>query len=215
MIVTWIGDVRPLLGENRYKKYYQKLPPHRKEKADRLARREDRALSVGAWTLLEAALREYRQETFPCYNLSHSFPYALCSFAPDQEDNNVSLRVGCDVESIKEPKLSVARHYFRPAEYDYIMSQPEEEGKKQAFFRYWVLKESFLKVTGKGMGLPLDSFEIQVSEDGCAPSLTCQPREYPETYYFKEYPIKALDAKAAVCSTCPDFASALREMEFV
>ena len=33
------------------------------------------------------------------------------------------------------------------------------------FFKYWVLKESYMKYTGLGMNLKLDSFEIKIGDE--------------------------------------------------
>lgn len=216
MIVTWIGDVRPLMEKASYEHCYRMLPAMRRDKADRLSRMEDKALSAGVWTLLEKARKEFGFRDYPLYNLSHSFPYALCSFAAEEEDAHRGVQLGCDVETVKAPRLSVASHYFRPREYEYILKQPDEERQKQAFFRYWVLKESFLKATGKGMGLSMDSFEIIVGGKGGSegPALTRKPPEYPDTYYFQEYQTAAPDARVAVCATCPGFAPGLRYVDF-
>lgn len=216
MIVTWIGDIRPLLEKAFYEHCYRMLPAMRRDKADRLSRMEDKALSAGVWTLLERAREEFGFRGYPLYNLSHSFPYALCSFVTEDADVHGGVQLGCDVETVKTPRLSVASRYFRPQEYRYILEQPDEERQKQAFFRYWVLKESFLKATGRGMGLSMDSFEITIAEEGgsTAPVLTRNPPEYPGTYYFQEYQAAAPDARVAVCSTCPDFAPGLRYVEF-
>ena len=41
----------------------------------------------------------------------------------------------------------------------------EDEHKRcEEFYRLWTLKESFMKVTGLGMKLPLDSFCFQLGE---------------------------------------------------
>ena len=51
MVEVWIADAMPLMDEIIYKKYYENLPDRRKEKADRIRRSENKALSVAAWAL--------------------------------------------------------------------------------------------------------------------------------------------------------------------
>ena len=66
--------------------------------------------------------------------------------------------VGVDVEYVDpEIDLDIAKHYFYNSEYETIMNSnnPSDE-----FFKFWVLKEGYMKYTGLGMNLELDSFEI-------------------------------------------------------
>ena len=71
--------------------------------------------------------------------------------------------VGVDVEFIDPTiDLNIAKNYFFNSEYESIMksqNQPDE------FFRYWVLKESYMKYTGLGFNLDLDSFEIMIGDE--------------------------------------------------
>ena len=90
------------------------------------------------------------------------------------------------------------------------MGQETEECRAEAFYRYWVLKESFVKAVREGLRLELQSFEIRIEKGG--PVLIRQPEAYPETYYYHEYELEAGDAKCAVCSTSPEF-SELRIIE--
>ena len=134
------------------------------------------------------------------FNLSHSGNYVLCSAAPCGE------KVGCDIETVGVFREAIARRFFCPEECRDIMSCAEEE-RAPRFYQYWVLKESFIKATRKGMGLGLDTFEFQIPE-GASPYLLSQPSEIKETYYFHQYPHSA--AKIAVCSTNSKFAAELQ-----
>jgi 4'-phosphopantetheinyl transferase len=86
------------------------------------------------------------------FSLSHSGKMVLCCIS-DRE-------VGADIEHVDEGiDLDIARHYFHSGEYETIMNA---ENGPDEFFRYWVLKESYMKYTGLGMNLELDSFEITI-----------------------------------------------------
>ena len=72
------------------------------------------------------------------------------------------MEVGADVEYIDdEIDLNIAQQYFYNSEYKSIMNA---ENKSDEFFKYWVLKESYMKYTGLGMNLELNSFEIIIED---------------------------------------------------
>ena len=64
--------------------------------------------------------------------------------------------VGCDIEKNANAPLEVAEHYFYHSELAYIKAA---KNKDKAFFTLWTLKESYMKMTGRGMSLPLDSLK--------------------------------------------------------
>lgn len=212
MIQTWIADVTPLLEEQIYRKYYALLPGWRKEKADQLRLAQDRTRSVGAWILYQRMLEEYECSGEAVYNLSHSGRYALCSLAVSEipkragdeslQNGNGVVKLGCDVEMIGEFRPKLAKRFFCLSEEAYILEQNTPELRTETFYRYWVLKESFVKATRQGLKIDLRSFEICM-KDG-EPELIRQPEEYPEKYYYREYHVAAGDARAAVCSTDPE-----------
>lgn len=227
MIQTWIGDITPLLEPRIYRIYYDRLPQWRKEKADKL-RNLKKAQSVGAWGLYQRMQEVYGFSDDAVYNLSHSGRYAMC--AVDVRKGGVgkaesrweeagctgtlhegaAAKLGCDVEMIKKVRPGVAKRFFCPAEEAYVMGQETERRRAEEFYRYWVLKESFIKATREGLKLDLRSFEIQIEKGG--PVLIRQPEEFPERYYYREFELKAGDARCAVCSTNPEF-SEIRSVE--
>ena len=71
--------------------------------------------------------------------------------------------VGCDIEKNANAPLEVAEHYFYHSELAYIKAA---KNKDKAFFTLWTLKESYMKMTGRGMSLPLDSFEVVPTAEG-------------------------------------------------
>ena len=73
------------------------------------------------------------------------------------------MEVGVDVE-ITDPEidLNIARNYFYNSEYENIM---KSDNPSEEFFKYWVLKESYMKYTGLGFNLSLDSFEIILDDE--------------------------------------------------
>ena len=91
------------------------------------------------------------------FNITHSGAYVVGV----QSD----CEVGCDIEKIDAVPLEIAEHYFRPTECEYIKSAKD---KNRAFFTLWTLKECYMKMTGRGLSIPLDSFEIIRKVNGYA-----------------------------------------------
>ena len=205
MIQTWAADITPLLKEEIYQKYYNMAPRFRQEKADRIRFMRDRAQSIGAWVLYQRMREAYGVDDKAVFNLSHSGKYVLCSV---EDSGKKQVKLGCDVEMVGTAGEKSARRFFCPAETDYIMGMPEVEERNQAFYRYWVLKESFMKATRLGMGLDMRSFEIGFDERNI-PVLVQKPCEMTSDYYYKEYPELNREARIAVCSTEKIFAEKL------
>ena len=153
------------------KKAYPLVSRKRQEKIDFYRFEKDKKLSCGAYLLLKKMLAEanitdpvFKTEKYGKayisnhenihFNLSHSGKIVLCAIS-DRE-------VGADVEySDPEIDLNIARHYFYNSEYKNIMNA---KSRQEEFFKYWVLKESYMKYTGLGMNLKLDSFEIIIKD---------------------------------------------------
>ena len=174
---VYIASVTPLLEDGVLERALDAASPQRRAKARRYLRRSDQALSLGAEMLLRRALRdrglgdrslvyrygEHRKPYLPDaegfhFNLSHSGEFVMCAAS--------AREVGCDIEAIADIDLEIARRYFFRDEYEHIAGQPDQKSREDLFFRYWALKESFMKCTGLGMSLPLDEFQIVLGRDG-------------------------------------------------
>lgn len=194
MVRAWIADVSGLIRPECYRKYYEQLPDFRRKKADALRSDLMKAQSAGVWILWEKIRSKYALSENAPFNLSHSGIYVMC--AAELGEGNV--RVGCDLEGIGEFKEKIAKRFFCPEEYDVIMQEKSQAKRTELFYRYWVLKESFMKATGKGMALPVNSFQIRL---GTPSVLIHKPDEFPENYYYIEYKNAEIPYRMAVCST--------------
>lgn len=194
MVKVWLADITPLLEESVYQQYYRKLPAWRREKADKYRFARGRAESAGVWSLWSRVKEQYALPEDTVFNLSHSGRYVLCAFS-----DRAGAKVGCDIEEMKEFREPVARRFFCRSEYEHIMDR-EEADRAQMFYRYWVLKESFMKATRRGMALDMESFEIGWNEEQ-EPVLIRKPEEYPEKYIYREYEEEGVNARIAVCTT--------------
>ena len=148
-------------------KAYELLPNYRKDKVDNFRFIKDKKLSSGAFLLLKKLLDEINitEPVFKIgkygkayisnyeniyFNLSHSSNVVACAIS--------DMEVGVDVEYIdSEIDLNIAKNYFYNEEYENII---KSKNPADEFFNYWVLKESYMKYTGLGFNLELNSFEI-------------------------------------------------------
>lgn len=125
MVNVWAADITPLLIEEIYRAYYNRVPKWRKEKADKLRNVADRARSVGAWILWEKIQEMTGLPEDAVFNLSHSGKYVLCACS-DRE----GVQVGCDVEMTGALRMSVAERYFCPSECKIISAGTDEKNRQ-------------------------------------------------------------------------------------
>ena len=200
MIRTWLADIRALYDEECYQKYFAALPAFRQEKARKLLFQKDRAQSAGAWLLLEEIRKRYKISDRAVYNLSHSGDYVLCSIDTDAREG---VQLGCDIEKVQKARMELAKRFFCRSEYEDIFRCDSKEARAEKFCRYWVLKESFMKATRKGMAMDMRSYEIGWDQGG-KPVIARKPEEYADAYYCREYRMRGVHAAMAVCTTDPD-----------
>lgn len=127
------------------------------------------------------------------FNISHSNNQIVCA-----TDWN---RVGIDVQHIKPISLGLARKFFTEQEYHLLTNIVPYHKRLECFYDLWTLKESFIKAVGKGLHIPLNTFNL-AHEDKLVPSIYFDE----STYYFRQYDTIA-NYKLSVCSTSPDFTS--------
>ena len=92
-----------------------------------------------------------------CFNISHSGSWVVCAVD--------DAAVGIDVEIIKPIDFKVAERFFSGNEYISLMNQPEET-RPAYFYKLWTLKESYIKMIGKGLSIPLNSFTMNIQNCG-------------------------------------------------
>src|SRR5690606_4458306 len=90
------------------------------------------------------------------YNLSHSGCWVAMIYGQHQ--------VGIDVERHRKLDIdSLARICLTSSERAHLGGYNGEE-RERYFYQIWTCKESYIKAVGKGMSIPLDSFEVWVVE---------------------------------------------------
>jgi 4'-phosphopantetheinyl transferase len=106
------------------------------------------------------ALADRTHKTPIHFNLSHSGDVALYAFSAGRE-------VGVDVECHRSlAKVEgIANRFFSPRECAMLWALPDDQ-RLEAFFRFWTVKEAYLKARGKGLSVPLSQVEVSFPPDG-------------------------------------------------
>lgn len=196
MICTYYADVRCLENETLFWEKLKCLSPYRQQKIAILRHGRDKNRSLGAGLLLDHALAVYglqersveyeigqwgkpvlKYHPEICFSLSHSKDYAICTVG--------DRPVGNDIEYVKDGRLKVADRFFAREELDWLYEAGTESERTQRMFRLWTLKESFLKVTGRGMSLSLKDFVIHMDET--SGRVRVRQSVDAKYYYMKEY----------------------------
>ena len=204
----YIARTDELKDDILFGRLYNAVSRDRREKTDKLIFRKDKMLSLAADALLKNALSDREIEDFTLeygkngkpyirdkniyFNLSHSENTVMCAVS--------DMEIGCDVEKVTDIDIEIAKRFFHSAEYEMLAREQTGEGKRDIFFRLWTIKESFVKATGLGMVLPMNSFRIDINKD----KVSVLQNVNSERYYFKEYDFND-GYKYAVCGLSPDF----------
>jgi len=180
------AEVTPLEEDRVFRAWLARMPGYRKNKIAALKHAESQRLSLGVGILLWEALKargadaesaEFAEgpwgqavlkDSGSHFSLSHAGNIALCAVA--------DAACGCDAEQIGRGGKRLAERFFRPEEQEKLAAMEEDpEAWQREFAVIWTRKESYLKMTGRGMSLPMSSFSVTEPEKGIWYSA-------PETY---------------------------------
>lgn len=125
------------------------------------------------------------------FNISHSGDWVICAIDCDS--------VGIDIEEIKPIDFDIARQVFTESE---LKELDVREGfeKLEYFYSIWTAKESYVKALGKGLFIPLDTFEIVINDDEAILN------DCKKDFLFKQYNMDS-NYKVTVCSKKKEFSN--------
>lgn len=112
------------------------------------------------------------------FNLSHSGDWVVAAMS--------DTLVGIDVELVKAIDLDIAKHFFTKQEYTWLSSIEEDKLRCKMFYMLWSGKESYMKMLGKGLSIPLNAFELIYKEE----KLSLKVLYEGEEGYFTTYPLE-------------------------
>ena len=181
MIRTYVLDTDmlpdPYEHPGQWEACMQNVTEERAEKIRRIRHVEAKKQSLGAGLLLHAVWNrsepdaQITQEAYGkpvCaaipFNLSHTKEAVILSVAKEISANEMDtpdLRIGCDIEQIHTYKPGIARRFFTKEEYHTLEAVGDPQAQAELFCRYWTKKESVMKMTGLGLALPMELYDVR------------------------------------------------------
>lgn len=205
MVNLYAVDISKLPDPRVLPKVMESLSSQRKKRIAYCGQESARRQRLGAGLLLQQVFRMHGIESDVLqfedggkpivdglsFNLSHSGNLVLCAVG--------SQDVGCDVEKLREAPKKVGSRFFTEQEQDYLNTLDDEEYDR-AFFQIWTMKESYVKMTGEGLRVPLSMLET----DRGTPLGMIRNGER-EVCHYKEYDIPGY--QVVVCAKECEFAN--------
>ncbi|MDE7076742.1 MAG: 4'-phosphopantetheinyl transferase superfamily protein [Clostridia bacterium] len=191
-------------NEETYGKYLALADEKRREKIRKLSVSEKRNQSLAAGVIVPLALGRlgykggveiaYGEHGKPrlvqpeglFFNISHSGEWTVAAFA--------DCEVGVDIQHVKPADMRLADRYFAAEEREALA---QSDCAQDLFFRFWTVKESYLKALGTGLSRTLNSFTVRLSESGVkiTDSLVSNEWYAVEINAFKDYKISCCTAQ--------------------
>lgn len=173
---TYYLNFASLRSEEAISNYINEVTPERKARIETTKRLETKASLLGAGLLLKAVLKkEYGLSDFEIetnefgkpfikdhsdlhFNLSHSGEIAVCTVS--------DMDCGVDIENTLAPHetMAIANKFFSRNEYVAMMLSPNPD---EAFCRLWTLRESYVKMRGKGFAIGLSTLRCDFKRGVC------------------------------------------------
>jgi len=126
-----------------------------------------------------------------CYNISHSKNMVACAIS--------NSPVGVDLEEIQSFLPSILRRTLTSEEKSFLEQMSVDDASQQEwFFRFWTLKESYIKHSGIGLAKPLTDFSFTFDLEKNPYGISCSE----DGVYFSQYKLQE-DYILSLCTSVP------------
>ncbi|MDQ2075750.1 4'-phosphopantetheinyl transferase superfamily protein [Marinimicrobium sp. ABcell2] len=141
------------------------------------------------------------------FNLSHSGDWLAIAVT-------VETPLGVDVQhkTTRPAHLELAQRYFHPDEVEELEACPSEAARLELFFRFWTLKEAYLKARGTGIVTGLEKIRFHIDNNGwiiatMAPELDDDSQQWQFHHYHlgEEYSLSLAVNQPRAQDACPCF----------
>ena len=174
---TYYADFSKLLKEENRAPFMNLITEERRARIETCKREETKASILASELLLREVLRaqygitelnlktnEYGKPYLADhkeihFSLSHSGTMVICTIS--------DVECGADIEKIDKNHevMGVANKFFSTAEYTAMYLSPNP---KEAFCRLWTLRESYVKMRGKGFNIGLSTLRCDFHRGACS-----------------------------------------------
>ncbi|MGL5150427.1 MAG: 4'-phosphopantetheinyl transferase family protein [Clostridium sp.] len=196
----FILNIENEVDVNKYLKFLNYLSIERKEKTVRYRKDKDKITSILSEILIRVILAEIKKVknekiTFTYneygkpkligdnnfhFNISHSGKFIVIAID--------SKSVGVDIEKFQDIDIQgIVEKFFTKKESEFILSK-EKEIQIEEFYRLWTLKESYIKMVGKGLYIPINSFSFIKDKENR--TTLGQPNIKKRKAWFRSYKIE-------------------------
>ncbi len=160
--------------DNQFEKRLALVDGERRQKVNSLTVREKKNASLAAGVILPLALKEcgiagtvsIEQSMWEkprlilpkgvFFNLSHSGEWTVLALSDSE--------VGVDIQQVKPVDMRLAKRFFGEEEVKKL--QDAGDNAERLFYRFWTVKEAYLKALGTGLNRPLNSFSVRFTAGG-------------------------------------------------
>ena len=167
MVKLYVADISNLPDPLSVPELLGRLPAERQQRIHNMKQEKSRKQSMGVGLLLQKVLALYHMQDSQVFmgehgkpkieglefNLSHSGDLVVCAVSEKP--------VGCDVEELRKAPKGVVARYYSDAEQAYLSQFSADEYDRE-FFRLWTMKESYVKMTGEGLGVAQGEYEVAI-----------------------------------------------------
>ncbi len=160
------------IEEKEYEDIFSMLDSSRRDKIHRMKNKAERNRSIMAGLLLRYAFlgegyitQDWKKVQIEQgkygkpilkgyvglhYSLSHSGDWVLCGMD--------SKPIGVDIQQMRPYRMELAARFYHENEYQRLCAITDEEDRCSQFYQMWAAKESYAKLTGRGIGGGIDRY---------------------------------------------------------
>lgn len=206
-VKVFYADISKYFEEDALLSRRADVSAERQARIDRAKRPETKALLLGAGLIIPTALEKvFGKNDFEIkvsdmgkpyvsnadgvfFNVSHTGKYVICAVSDTE--------VGADLEEIAEAEtvMPIADRFFTPLERDAISLSPSPA---EAFCRLWTLRESYVKMTGKGFDRGLAPLAMVFP--GGTPKIKVDGKILDDVFFTEIRDV--YKCRGAVCTKC-------------
>lgn len=196
MIKIYFDDISTIDYKEVFDSIFDTLPKSRQDRVNSYKNEKDKKLSLLGSRLLVKGLKKlgfdncvdkietdengkpYIPGTPVYFSISHSgdmVMVAVCRFP-----------IGCDIQFVEKNNIELAKRYFNENEIEEIN---DSDDPIRCFYKYWTIKESYMKLTGKGLSLGLKNAPIKngvIDIENCGSFTQKIGNDYIASYVFKK-----------------------------